>query len=109
MVEPVIVGVDGSAESLAAAEWAAREAVRRERPLRMVHAWNWHLHQRDGAGRANAAQRNLARRVLREASERVRHAVPGLQLTDVQLEGPATEPWSRQPSTPNCWYWAPVG
>ncbi|MGW4607344.1 universal stress protein [Streptomyces sp. NPDC004532] len=91
MVEPVIVGVDGSAESLAAAEWAAREAVRRERPLRMVHAWNWHLHQRDGAGRANAAQRNLARRVLREASERVRHAVPCLQLTDVQLEGPATE------------------
>ncbi|MET8635597.1 universal stress protein [Streptomyces sp. NPDC004680] len=91
MLEPVIVGVDGSAESLAAAEWAAREAVRRERPLRMVHAWNWHLAQGDGGDRANAAQRHLARRVLRQASERVRNAVPGVQLTDEQLEGPATE------------------
>ncbi|MET8643677.1 universal stress protein [Streptomyces sp. NPDC004675] len=91
MLEPVIVGVDGSAESLAAAECAAREAVRRERPLRMVHAWNWHLAQGDGGDRANAAQRHLARRVLRQASERVRNAVPGVQLTDEQLEGPATE------------------
>jgi nucleotide-binding universal stress UspA family protein len=36
---PIAVGVDGSRESRAAAEWAAREAAYRERPLLLVHAW----------------------------------------------------------------------
>ncbi|GGO95536.1 universal stress protein [Wenjunlia tyrosinilytica] len=35
---PVVAGVDGSARSLAAADWAAREAVLRRAPLRLVHA-----------------------------------------------------------------------
>jgi len=35
---PVVVGVDGSAESLNAVEWAAREAWRHEAPLRIVSA-----------------------------------------------------------------------
>lgn len=34
----IIVGVDGSDHSRRAVEWAAEEAVRRERPLRIVHA-----------------------------------------------------------------------
>ncbi|MFD5256397.1 universal stress protein [Streptomyces bobili] len=89
MVLPVIAGVDGSAESLAAAEWAAREAVRRERPLRLVHVWNWHPRQEDGE-LANAAQRHLARRSLRQAEERVRDACPGVRVYDEQVEGPAT-------------------
>ncbi|MFI6359586.1 universal stress protein [Streptomyces sp. NPDC050743] len=89
MLSPVIAGVDGSTESLAAAEWAAREAVRRDRPLRLVHAWNWHPRQTEGEP-ANAAQRHLARRVLRQAEERIRIAVPGVRLTDEQVEGPAT-------------------
>ncbi|MFE1293980.1 universal stress protein [Streptomyces sp. NPDC058731] len=89
MLSPVIVGVDGSAESLAAAEWAAREAVRRDRPLRLVHAWGWHPRGHDGQP-ANAAQRHLGRRVLRQAEERIRRAVPDVHLTDEQVEGPAT-------------------
>ncbi|MFE0514340.1 universal stress protein [Streptomyces sp. NPDC058964] len=38
MSRTVTVGVDGSNESLAAAEWAAREAVMHEVALRVVHA-----------------------------------------------------------------------
>src|SRR5689334_10983679 len=38
---PVVAGVDGSECALAAVRWAAAEAVRRRRPLRLVaaHAW----------------------------------------------------------------------
>ncbi|MEV3860634.1 universal stress protein [Streptomyces sp. NPDC050095] len=39
MLRPMVVGVDGSRESSAAADWAAREALRRDLPLRIVHAW----------------------------------------------------------------------
>ncbi|MCF3131844.1 universal stress protein [Streptomyces olivochromogenes] len=88
MLPPVVVGVDGSAESLAAAEWAAREAVRRERPLRLLHAWNPRP-SRQESEIDNAARRHLATRVLREAEDRVRAAYPGLHLSDDQLEGPA--------------------
>ncbi|MGW2641815.1 universal stress protein [Streptomyces sp. NPDC001348] len=89
MLSPVIAGVDGSTESLAAAEWAAREAVRHGLPLRLVHAWNWHPRQTEGEP-ANAAQRHLGRRVLRQAEDRIRSVVPGVHLTDEQVEGPAT-------------------
>ncbi|MFJ3306704.1 universal stress protein [Streptomyces sp. NPDC086549] len=88
MLPLVVVGVDGSAESLAAAQWAAREAVRRERPLRLLHAWNWHP-SRQESGIDNAAQRHLARRVLREAEDRVRAEYPGVQVSAEQVEGPA--------------------
>ncbi|MET8543430.1 universal stress protein [Kitasatospora sp. NPDC004799] len=39
MTEPVVVGYDGSPESLAATEWAAREARRRGCPLDVLQAW----------------------------------------------------------------------
>lgn len=38
MSHAVVVGVDGSEPSRAAAEWAAQEAYRSGRPLRMIHA-----------------------------------------------------------------------
>lgn len=38
MSRTVTVGLDGSPESLAAADWAAREALLRAAPLRLVHA-----------------------------------------------------------------------
>ncbi|MET7479271.1 universal stress protein [Streptomyces sp. NPDC005648] len=89
MLLPVMAAVDGSAESLAAAEWAAREARRRGRPLRLVHAWNWHPRREDGEI-ATAAQRHLGRRTLRQAEDRVRAVEPAVDLDDTQVEGPAT-------------------
>jgi nucleotide-binding universal stress UspA family protein len=89
MLASVVTGVDGSAESLSAAEWAAREAVRRDRPLRLVHAR--YRHPRQGPGEpATAAQRHPARRVLRQAADRLHAAFPGLALSEEQVEGPAT-------------------
>jgi len=89
MLPPVMAGVDGSAESLAAAEWAAREARRRGRPLRLVHAWSWHPRREDGEI-ATAAQRSIARRILRQAEDRVRAVEPAVDLQEAQVEGPAT-------------------
>ncbi len=37
-VRPILVGIDGSAPALAAARWAAREAVLRQAPIRLVNA-----------------------------------------------------------------------
>ena len=38
---PVVVGVDGSRSALEAVRWAAREADRRQAPLRLVAAVGW--------------------------------------------------------------------
>ncbi|MER6784163.1 universal stress protein [Streptomyces sp. NPDC000658] len=89
MLSPVVAGVDGSAESLAAVAWAAREAERRDRPLHLVHAWEWHP-RRQERELAGAAQRHLARRFLDRAEERVRAECPDVPLTHEQTEGPAT-------------------
>ncbi|WP_416956179.1 universal stress protein [Streptomyces sp. Agncl-13] len=100
MLPPVIAGVDGSAESLAAADWAAREAARRDLPLRLVHVWNWHPRQEDGEPVTAAMGvpptplrqwgRHQARRVLRQARARVRAVAPNVLPYDEQVEGPAT-------------------
>jgi nucleotide-binding universal stress UspA family protein len=39
----IVVGVDGSPHSLHALDWATREAVARQCPLRIVHAFLWPL------------------------------------------------------------------
>jgi nucleotide-binding universal stress UspA family protein len=87
---PVVVGVDGSDPSRAAMRWAAGDAVRRERPLRIVHAVGpWacatplypapvvmeSLHQ---AGRA----------ILDRSAEDVRRWHPGLPVTTALLSDP---------------------
>ncbi|MFE2886738.1 universal stress protein [Streptomyces sp. NPDC059272] len=89
MLSPVIAGVDGSAESLAAAGWAAREAARRDLPLRLAHVWNWHPRQ-DVGEPVTAAQRHQAARVLRQARERIRAVAPNVRPSDERLPGPAT-------------------
>ncbi|MFF0433897.1 universal stress protein [Streptomyces sp. NPDC004327] len=80
MSREIVAGVDGSPESLAAADWAAREAAHRGLPLRLVHAWRWEplalpLDQDP------TAQQQVAREVLREAENAVAGRHPGLPLS----------------------------
>ncbi|MBV1940273.1 universal stress protein [Streptomyces sp. BV286] len=82
MTRPITVGADGTAESLAAVHWAAREAVRRALPLRVVHAGE----KSDDEGRAAGVREALAQ-TAREITGR--H--PGLQVTTDVIDGDPVE------------------
>jgi nucleotide-binding universal stress UspA family protein len=63
---PIVVGVDGSEAAIGAAEWAAKEAVHHDVPLRLVHV----IPIPDGptsSDRANAAEHDYAESLLRAA------------------------------------------
>ncbi|MET9849366.1 universal stress protein [Streptomyces ossamyceticus] len=86
---PITAAVDGTPESLAALAWAGREAVRRDVPLRVVHAWQWQPHEaitvdRDG-------QAGWARDALAEAVRGVTERHPGLEVSTDLVEGPPVE------------------
>ncbi|MGW1246197.1 universal stress protein [Streptomyces sp. NPDC002535] len=90
MTAQVTVGLDGSEESLAAVDWAARAAVLREEPLRLVHVEEW----------PNTTEvplpyaRTLAERaenLLRDEADRVRKDCPGLEVLTERARGRAAE------------------
>ncbi|WP_406375529.1 universal stress protein [Streptomyces sp. NBC_00647] len=87
----ITVGLDGSPESLAAADWAAREAVQREAPLRLLHAVaspgsSYTPFPGIPAPDAIAAQRDWAAHLLRETESRLREGHTGLRITTQQAE-----------------------
>ncbi|MFG2546750.1 universal stress protein [Streptomyces sp. NPDC048594] len=77
MTRPITAGVDGSEESLAALAWAAREAVRREAPLHVVHAWQ----VRDGGEGDRDAQERWVRDAVAEPVRTVTERHPELTLS----------------------------
>ncbi|MEU3253347.1 universal stress protein [Streptomyces sp. NPDC006997] len=79
MYQPVTTGIDGSAASLAAAAWAAREAELRGTPLCLVAAWPAADGSADGTAEA-AARRRWATRSLELAADRLRHRHPRLDI-----------------------------
>jgi nucleotide-binding universal stress UspA family protein len=86
MFRTVTVGLDGSPESLAAAEWAAREATRRELPLRLVTVWE------AGADAFTpfadpVAQREWAERLPRRTRETLLARHPDLAVSAERLTG----------------------
>jgi nucleotide-binding universal stress UspA family protein len=93
MTRPVVAGLDGSKESLAAADWAAREAVRRGLPLRLVHAWEGLPDDGTAADLPEIrAPQYHARRVLRGAVDVLHERYPGLYIAAEQVRrqpGPA--------------------
>ena len=88
---PVIVGVDGSEESLLAAEWAAMEAKRHGLPLRIVSApATVPRMQADRISPVTVADavRGTSERALGAAVTRVKEMIPGLEVTTGLLSGP---------------------
>ncbi|MEU2060563.1 universal stress protein [Streptomyces sp. NPDC013455] len=88
MSRTVTVGLDDSPESRAAAEWAAREALLRGLPLRIVHVQEptpryvarTPLLDLDG-------YRHWAERLARESADGIRLRHPGVEVTTEQLTG----------------------
>ena len=89
--KPVVVGVDGSEESILAAEWAAIEAKRHGLPLRIVSAPAMvpriHAYPASPATVASAL-REASARALEAAADRVEEVAPGPEVTTSLLSGP---------------------
>ncbi|MET8769714.1 universal stress protein [Streptomyces sp. NPDC004658] len=86
MTRPITAGVDGTAESLAALDWAAREAVRRGLPLRAVHVWRY----AEALATADRdTQRGWVSEGVTEAVRTVSERHPGLTVTTDVVEGSA--------------------
>ncbi|SEG88432.1 Nucleotide-binding universal stress protein, UspA family [Thermomonospora echinospora] len=80
--DPVVVGTDGSAHADRAVEWAAEEAVRRNRPLLIVHAaqpWLPAAPMMPAGGLADALEA-AGREVLGEAERLARKRYPDLEI-----------------------------
>ncbi|MFF2809076.1 universal stress protein [Streptomyces sp. NPDC058000] len=91
-MEPEIItaGLDGSAEGLAAAHWAADEAHRRGAVLRLLHAWI--LLAAQAPDTAPERDQNIyARQVVQEAADAVRDRHPHLRIIE-DLVGDEPEP-----------------
>ncbi|WP_405952545.1 universal stress protein [Streptomyces prunicolor] len=92
MVRTVVAGLDGSPESRAAAEWAAREAELRGLPLKIIHVW---VPAPDPLAQAPLmgaeTQQQWSERIPREAGEGLRLRHPDLDVTEDQLTGPTAD------------------
>ncbi|MEU4464251.1 universal stress protein [Streptomyces sp. NPDC024017] len=93
MTRPITAGVDGSQESLAALAWAAREAVRRDRPLRVVHAWRVQTPELMETAVATGAdsQAEWVHSAMTEAVGTVTRQHPELAVTTDVIEGPVAD------------------
>ncbi|TLQ42429.1 universal stress protein [Streptomyces marianii] len=89
MSRNVTVGLDGSAESRTAAEWAAREAKLRGLPLRLVHVWEPVPEPIAQAQAPLGAEklRHWSERIPRETAEGLRRRHPGLRVETEQVPG----------------------
>jgi nucleotide-binding universal stress UspA family protein len=88
---PIVVGVDGSEESLLAAEWAATEAARHRAPLRIVSAAAMPARMRvhDAAPRTvSNALRGMCARAIGEAITRSEEMASKLVIGADVLGGP---------------------
>lgn len=92
MPRTITVGLDGSPESRAAAEWAAREARLRGLPLRLVHVWEPVPEPMAQAPLLGAeTHQHWSERIPRESAEGIRLRHPGVEVTAEHLSGRPSE------------------
>ncbi|MFE9557784.1 universal stress protein [Streptomyces sp. NPDC006703] len=90
MNDRIVVGLDGTKESVAASHWAAREARLRSAPLHLVHAEEWST-PLDIPVTAADVRRRWADALLREAADELRSSHPGVAVSTESFDGrPAT-------------------
>ncbi|MER6096480.1 universal stress protein [Streptomyces sp. NPDC001728] len=90
MTAQVTVGLDGSDESLAAARWAATQAVLREVPLRLVHVEEWPNTPEVPLAFARTLDER-AERLMRDELEQARKDHPDLEVVTEHARGRAAE------------------
>jgi nucleotide-binding universal stress UspA family protein len=86
MTRPITAGIEGTEESLAALDWAAREAVRRDVALRVIHAWRFQPYEGIDAGDRDT-QEGWARDAVTEAVRTVTGRHTGLDVSTEVVEG----------------------
>jgi len=91
-VRPILVGIDGSSSALAAARWAAREAVARRAPIRLVYAFGWMpVHDADDPVQIVPATRDALRRTAEErlaaAAAQVAEVAPDVAVSQEVTTG----------------------
>ncbi|MPY60166.1 universal stress protein [Streptomyces spongiae] len=92
MSRTVTVGLDGSPESMAAAEWAAREAGLRGLPLRLVNVWEPVPEPMGQAPLLGAdIEHEWREPAPRRAAEGIRLRHPAVEVIVGQLSGAAAE------------------
>ncbi|MGV9553708.1 universal stress protein [Streptomyces ardesiacus] len=92
MTRTITVGIDGSPESHAAAEWAAREAELRDLPVRLLHVWEPApavLAQEPILG--SKTHQNWVEHIPRKVAEGLRLRHPGVLVTSDQRSGPPAD------------------
>jgi nucleotide-binding universal stress UspA family protein len=94
--KPIVTGTDGSEESLRAVDWAAREAVLRGAPLRIVSAASLlpRMVSRAGPTGYDTVTDVLLEnrdRALASAAERAAKMAPGVLIDTDQLTGPPAQ------------------
>ncbi|WP_330342128.1 universal stress protein [Streptomyces sp. NBC_00557] len=92
MPRTITVGLDGSPESRAAAEWAAREAELRGLPVKLVQVWEPVPEPIARAPLLGAeTHQHWTERIPRESGEGLRLRHPGIVVTTEQLTGRPAE------------------
>ena len=91
---PIVVGADGSEQSSRAVEWAAREAVRRKVPLRIVSVSAMPSRMRPRNSNPTTVAdilHKISARTLAAALTRAREIAPGLHVETELVTGPPAQ------------------
>jgi nucleotide-binding universal stress UspA family protein len=89
----IVVGVDGSAPAMAAVEWAAEDAARRDAALKIVHVHDvWAgVAPLPKVGGPGGSATEHAREMLAAAAQRARDRAPGVEITTDLAAGTVVE------------------